>query len=262
MPTLKTFLDRFWKENGTQILSGYQEPNDSMKSKEKKHSNIDFLQKLYNGDKRKIQEHIVRCAYLDEKAKLEKELFFRAEKLKRFQESIPIQFKTEFTKTPEYQRYQKEFFTNQKDLLIPGKIQKGKTRYAIEIGNENIIQGGDTVFLPLIECTFWNTQKFTEFTRQLNNGKLIIIDDFVEKTFKETRWTREKLQPLVKILFSKNIRLIFTLNNSLDDVRGIWDNPRELDGKISQRIQDARFFIWKDKNGKIRPIRGRNEKTQ
>ena len=234
--------------------------NVSLKKTKKPHKNMhyEFLQELYGGNETLINEHLEREKRIFEVQEAQRTQTMRLNRLEEFEKTIPNQFKTEFIVTNEYKRYDNKYFKENKDLILIGKIQKGKTRYAIEIARKNIILGGRSVFLPIMECAIWSIQQSQNFISSLKyqNGALVILDDLVEQSFIENEWQRKKVRPIIKTLFSLNIRMIITMNNSIDDVHRVWDDPQKPLGKISERLRDPRFFIHRSVKGNIIPIKG------
>ena len=226
----------------------YQKPKKSMYH--------EFLKTLYNGDKEKIKEQIIRDKRIHDEEEANRKFQQRLQTLEQFELNIPKQFKNKFIETLEYKRYENQYFKENKDLIFMGPIQKGKSRYAVEIGRKNIALGGNSIFLPLIECSLWSPQDFTDFLFSLQQEELVILDDFVEKSFLEQEWLRKKVRPLIKSLFSKNVKLIITMNNTIEDVKAVWDEPNKPLGKISERMKDVRFFINRSLKGNIIPIKG------
>ncbi len=203
------------------------------------------------------------------------DLEYRIEKMNGFSKTLPNFLRGPLKTTKEYGIYREKLIKEGRNLFIPGRIQAGKTKYAVELAREYILYTGrSAVFVPLNGAVAWDLPKFSEMMASLTAEKLFIIDDIIEDVYRLEEWTRTKPRALLKELFSRPVRLIITSNNKMEDIKDIWDEPHAPAGKISERIKrncyiryieesdenaqkhGHKYAEWLREHGTIRPIDG------
>jgi DNA replication protein DnaC len=139
------------------------------------------------------------------------------------------------------------FFANKENLLLFGKTGEGKTHLAVALGRRLCAEGIQTTFLPvnLLFEEFAAAKvagKYLPLLRQLNKGKVLILDDFGLRSY-----THEEATMLVDLLEDRYQRGVVIVTSQVDS-RGwtkLFEDPVVAEAIVDRLIHPSQRIVLK-----------------